>query len=213
MTVSPLENSIREEAQRAIAAIREKEASEIRHLEEAYAAELENFRRQTGADTETRLQQEISRLSNRAVLERKKLELQSLERFISNLVDEVMDAIKDHPLYRQFVLDTLLDTVGEIPAALEVSLQPEDLALENDILASLAAAGRKQDIAIKPEPAIRWGGCLIYDEAGGRIFNHTLDRIYHRKSLIIRQMVVKILTDHKRGKQEPPPAAAESSGK
>ncbi len=129
MTVSPLENSIREEAQRAIAAIREKEASEIRHLEEAYAAELENFRRQTGADTETRLQQEISRLSNRAVLERKKLELQSLERFISNLVDEVMDAIKDHPLYRQFVLDTLLDTVGEIPAALEVRLQPEDLAL------------------------------------------------------------------------------------
>ncbi len=213
MTVSPLENSIREEAQRAIAAIREKEASEIRHLEEAYAAELENFRRQTGADTETRLQQEISRLSNRAVLERKKLELQSLERFISNLVDEVMDAIKDHPLYRQFVLDTLLDTVGKIPAALEVRLQPEDLALENDILASLAAAGRKQDIAIKPEPAIRWGGCLIYDEAGGRIFNHTLDRIYHRKSLIIRQMVVKILTDHKRGKQEPPPAAAESSGK
>jgi len=213
MTVSPLENSIREEAQRAISAIREKEASEIRHLEEAYAADLENFQRQTGADTEARLQQEISRLSNRAVLERKKLELQSLERFISNLVDEVMDAIKDHPLYRQFVLDTLLDTVGEIPAALEVSLQPEDLALENDILASLAAAGRKQDIAIKPEPAIRWGGCLIYDEAGGRIFNHTLDRIYHRKSLIIRQMVVKILTDHKRGKQEPPPAAAESSGK
>ncbi|MEN6330988.1 MAG: hypothetical protein ABFD57_03250 [Smithella sp.] len=210
MTVSPLENSIREESARAVAAIKEKEASEIRHLEETCAAEIDNFRKQAAADTEARLQQEISRLSNRAVLERQKLELQGMEQFISHLVDEVMKSIRDNPLYKQFVLDALLDAAREIPAGFEVRLMPEDLALEKDILASLAAAGRNQGIGIKSDPAIRWGGCLVYDEAGSRIFNHTLERIYYRKSLPIRQRIVKMLTNHARGEIGQPPPAAES---
>ena len=210
MTVSPLENSIREESARAVAAVKEKEADEIRHLEETYTAEIENFRKQAEADTEARLQQEISRLSNRAVLERRKLELQGMEQFIVHLVDEIMKSIRDNPLYKQFVLDALLDVAKEIPADMEVRLHPEDLALENDILASLAAAGRNQDIGIKSDPAIHWGGGLIYDEAGNRIFNFTLERIYYRKSLLIRQRIVKILTNHAHTEEEQPPAAIKS---
>ena len=213
MTVSPLENSIREESARAVAAIKEKEADEIRHLEETYTAEIENFRKQAEADTEARLQQEISRLSNRAVLERRKLELQGMEQFIVHLVDEIMKSIRDNPLYKQFVLDALLDVAKEIPADMEVRLHPEDLAWEDDILASFAAAGRNKNIGIKSDPAIRWGGCLIYDEAGSRIFNSTLERIYYRKSLTIRQRIVKMLTDHAHTEDELPPAAAESSVK
>ncbi|MEN6374644.1 MAG: hypothetical protein ABFD75_07685 [Smithella sp.] len=213
MTVSPLESSIQEEATRAIAAIKEKEASEIMQMEEAYAAELESFQSQAETDTEARLQQEIPRLSNRAVLERRKLELQSMEQFISHLVDEVMKNIRHNPLYRQFLLDALLDVARKIPAGLEVRLKPEDLVLEKDILASLATANRDQDIVIKSDPTIRWGGCLIYDETGGRIFNHTLERIYYRKSLLIRQRIVKMLTNHARGEKGQPPTATESLGK
>ncbi len=207
MTISPLENSIREESARAIAAIKEKEALEIRQMEEAYASELDSFRQQAEADTDTRLQQEISRISNRAVLERRKLELQSREQFINRLVDEVMKSIRDNPLYKQFVLDALLDIAREIPAGLEVRLKPEDLVLEKDIPAYLAAAGENQNIVIKPEPAIRWGGCLVYDDAGSRIFNHTLERIYYRKSILIQQRIVKILMDHASNEKTSSPPA------
>ena len=196
MTVSPLENSIQKEATRAIAAIKEKEASEIRQMEETFTAELESFQKQAKTDTEVRIQQEISRLSNRAVLEHRKLELQSMEEFINRLVNEVMKGIRDNPHYKQFILDALLDVAGEIPVGLEVRLKPEDLALGKEIPAYLAAAGKNQNIVIKPEPAISWGGCLIHDDAGGRIFNRTLERIYYRNSLTIRQRIMKIITDH-----------------
>lgn len=213
MTISPLEKSIREESARAVAAIKEKEAAEIRHLEETFAAGMESFQKQAEADTEVRLQQEISRLSNRAVLERRKLELQSMEQFINRLVDEVMKSIRNNSLYRQFLLDALLDAAGEIPGGLEVRLNPEDISLKNDIMAYLAAAGKNQNIVIESDPAIHWGGCLIYEKAGSRIFNFTLERIYYRNSLPIRQRIVKILMDHTHDEKETPNPAVESSGK
>ena len=108
MDKTTLENSIREESARAIAAIKEKEALEIRQLDETYAAEIESFRKQTEAETEARLQQELSKLENRAILERRKLKLQSVEQFINRMVDEVVKGIRDNPHYKQFLLDAVL---------------------------------------------------------------------------------------------------------
>ena len=50
MDNTTLENSIREEASRAITAIREKEALEMRQMDEIFSMEMEDFRRQAEAD-------------------------------------------------------------------------------------------------------------------------------------------------------------------
>jgi len=142
-------------------------------------------------------------LENRAILERRKLTLTSVEQFISRMVDEVMKEIRSNPLYGQFILNSIGSIVNQVPAGVEVRLNKDDLVLEKEILATARARGRSNSVSIKEDPKIKWGGCLVLDEAGGRIFNNTMERIYFRKSLLIRQKVMSLLTDHSRDENNP----------
>jgi len=197
-----LENSIRAEAARIITESREKEALEIKQLDEAYKDEMNNFQKQTQAKTDARLKQELSILENKAILERRKFKLQSTEKFINSIVDELMKGIRDNTLYRKFLIDSVCNIVKQIPAGVEVRLKPEDLSLEKEIMTAIGAVGRNQSVVVKGETNILWGGCLVWDQSQKRIFNNTIERIYFRKSLLIRQKVMKILTEQSRGGQE-----------
>lgn len=196
MDNTTLEDSIQEESARVIAAIREKAALEVQRLEDRYAAELESFRKQVVDETEARLKQELFRLENIAMLERKKLRLVSVERFINRMVDDVMKGIRSHSRYRQFLVDAVCSAVAQISGDVKVRLNPEDLAFEPDIAAAIRAAGSHQRMVIQADAGVQWGGCLVSDEAQGRIFNHTLERIYFRKALFVRRKAMKILTEH-----------------
>ncbi|MEN6622203.1 MAG: hypothetical protein ABFD50_11705 [Smithella sp.] len=201
MTESALENQIREESARAIEAIRKKEELDIKQLDEAYAADMESFRKQAEADTEARINQELSRLSNRAVLERRKFNLQTIESFIEKMVDEVAKEIRNHPHYKLFLLKGIRDMTAKTSSDVEIHIKPEDRAWEQEILAAVESADKNHNIVIKGDPGVHWGGSIIFDQNGGRIFNDTLERIYFRKSLIIRQKVLKILIDHESDKK------------
>jgi flagellar biosynthesis/type III secretory pathway protein FliH len=190
-----LENSIREEAARIIAGIREKESLEIRQLDDTFAAEIDNFQKQTQAETDARLKQELSRLENRASLERRKLALISVEKFIVRVVDDAVKEIRKNPLYRKFLIDAVCAIVKQIPGKVEIRLKKEDLFLEEEIFAAVGAAGRNNGLTIVEDPCIKWGGCLVVDKSQGRIFNNLIERIYFRKALLIRQKVMEILTE------------------
>jgi vacuolar-type H+-ATPase subunit E/Vma4 len=194
MDNTALENSIREESARAIAAIREKEALEIKKLDEAHIAEMESFRRQVDDETQARIRQELTKLENRAILERKKMRLRSIDRFIRGTVDEVVKGMHDNPQYRKYLFDSISGIIERLPAGVEVRLRPDDVSAGKDVVAKIAAAGENRDIAVVGDPGIKWGGSIVVDKKGGRIFNNTMERIYFRKSLLIRQKVMDVLT-------------------
>ena len=191
----PLEESIRKESEEAVRAIREQEALEIKELDEACAAEIAEFRDKTEAEGRAKIEQGLSRLENKGILERKKLNLCGLDNFMRRMVKEAVKLIRTDSRYKAFLLDSVHDAVGEIRAGIEVSLQKEDLVFEKGIMEAAGGAGRNPDAVIHEDPAIQWGGCAIRDEADGRIFNSTIERIYYRKSPTIRREIMKILNE------------------
>ena len=186
-----LEESIRKESEEALRAIRERKALEIKRLEEACTAEIEEFREKTGAENQAKIEQELSRLENKGVLERKKLKLCGLDDFMGRMVKEAVQIMRADPRYKTFLLDSVRDAVGEIQAGIEISLQKEDLVFEKEIMGIVREAGRNP--AIHEDAAIQWGGCTVRDESEGRVFNSTIERIYYRKSPTIRREILKIL--------------------
>jgi hypothetical protein len=190
-----LESAIMNEAEQAIRALALKEAEKIRKLENATASEINDFRNRIRSQTDMKISQESSKAENRAVLDLKKLKLKGVETFISRAIEESVKSIRVNPNYKKFLLDAIVDATGRIPGEIEIRLMKEDLTFEKEIRDTLNAAGKNRDITIIEDGEIKWGGCIIIDVPGGRIFDSTIERAYFRKSLVIRREVMKILGD------------------
>jgi hypothetical protein len=190
-----LESAIKDEAKLAITDIMRKEAAEILRLDDAYAGELEAFRKKTEAWTDARIRQESSRVENRTGLDLRKLKLKRVETFIHCAVDGAAAGIRDNPRYKSFLLGVIVDAARLIPGGIEIKIKSEDLAWEKEIREVLKAAGVSNDISIVEDKTIKWGGCIIVDVQGGRIFDGSIERIYFRKSVAIRREIMRLLDD------------------
>ncbi len=195
MDKTPLESSIRKESEREIRTIKEMETSEIKKLDEACTTEIENFRKKSEVEIDASIRQKLARLENRGILERKKLKLRIIEDFINRIVDEAVKGLRNNQRYKRFLSDNISDAVGQVRTRAEVRLKKEDIVFGKELLDSIKAAGRTPDIIIKEDDSIRWGGCIVHDEQGSRIFNSTIERIYFRKAFRIRQEIMRILKE------------------
>lgn len=193
MDKTSLESAIREQAEQVIRGITQKEADEIKKLDDAYAAEIDYFRDRFQIQTDARISQESSKVKSRISLDLKKLKLRTIEAFISRTVEEAVKAIRENVQYKRFLLDAIADAVGRISNGAEVRLKSEDLVFEKEIREALNALGKSNDIIVLEDNTIKWGGCIITDLSGGRIFDSTIERLYFRKSLLVRREVMSLL--------------------
>ncbi len=194
MEKTELENAIRDEAEQSIRALRQKEAEEIKKLDDAYAAEIDDFKNGIRAQTDAKIRQESAKVENRSNLDLKKLKLRSMEAFIIHAVDDSMKGIRDNPKYKEFLMDAIGNALGQIPSRAEILLKGEDLALEREIRGALKISDGASDVIFREESNIKWGGCIIKDMSGGRIFDSTVERIYFRRSAAIRREVMALLS-------------------
>lgn len=190
-----LESSIRKESERIIRAAKEKEISEIKELDEACAKEIEDFRKRIEAETKEKITEELSKLENKALLEHKKFKLRAIEEFITHIVEDVVKKIREDRRYKSFLLDALSNAGCEIGDRIEVYLTDEDRIFEKEIKEALTRADSNRNILIQEDKTIQWGGCIVYDRSGGRIFNSSLERVYFRKSSTIRREVMRMLKE------------------
>jgi vacuolar-type H+-ATPase subunit E/Vma4 len=191
---SSLESAIISEAENMIRAIAQREAEESKKLRDEYEAEIEEFRNRMETQTNARITQEQSREESRAALDLKKLKLRTAETFISRVVEEAAAGIRGNQGYKSFLLNAVQQAVSLIPTGAEIRVNQEDLVFEQEFREAVKSAGGT-DISIVEDNSIKWGGCIVVDGRGGRIFDGTIERLAFRKSSVIRQEVMRILAN------------------
>ena len=193
MGKTSLENAIRDEAEQAIRAIALKEAKEIKRLDDTYAAEIDDFKKRIREQMDAKISQESYRLKNRTSLDLKKSKLKIIEKFMSRILEETMQTVRDNPKYKRFLLDAIAHAAGQIQSGAELRLRREDLVFEEEIRKAVKKVRGDGDIVIMEDNTIKWGGCIIVDVSGGRIFDSTIERTWFRKSALIRREVMGLL--------------------
>ncbi len=193
-------NSLRESSAHKKSVIMQQAEDEISKLERSYISDIEELKKKINDETTSKIDQELSKIRNRALIEKKKLQLRIIEDFIATLVEEAIGELRKSgkDRYKEFLLDSVDESLSQIKGGEAlVYISEEDMGLEGINIKEtiMQKAGHSPDISIAADKGITQGGAIVIDKERGLYYNSTVERIVYRKYDEIRKKVLNILSE------------------
>ena len=193
-------NSLRESSAHKKSVIMQQAEDEISKLERSYISDIEELKKKINDETTSKIDQELSKIRNRALIEKKKLQLRIIEDFIATMVEEAIGELRGSgkDRYKEFLLDSVDESLSQIKGGEAlVYISEEDMGLEGINIKEtiMQKAGHSPDISIAADKGITQGGAIVIDKERGLYYNSTVERIVYRKYDEIRKKVLNILSE------------------
>ena len=193
-------NSLRENSAHKKSVIMQQADDEIRKLKKSYFSDIEELKKKINDETGSKIDQELSKIRNRALIEKKKLQLRIIEDFIATMIEEAIGELRSSgkDRYKEFLLDAVDESLSQIKGGEAlVYISEEDMGLEGINIKEtiMQKAGHSPDISIAVDKGIIQGGAIVIDKERGLYYNSTIERIVYRKYDEIRKEVSKILSE------------------
>jgi len=193
-------NSLRESSAHEKSVIMQQAEDEISKLERSYILDIEELKKKINDETTSKIDQELSKIRNRALIEKKKLQLRIIEDFIATMVEEAIGELRKSgkDRYKEFLLDSVDESLSQIKGGEAlVYISEEDMGLEGINIKEtiMQKAGHSPDISIAADKGITQGGAIVIDKERGLYYNSTVERIVYRKYDEIRKKVLNILSE------------------
>lgn len=193
-------NSLRESSAHKKTVIMQQADDEIRDLESSYISDIEELKKKINDETTSKIDQELSKIRNRALIEKKKLQLRIIEDFIATMIEEAIRELRSSgkDRYKKFLLDSVDESLSQIKGGEAlVYISEEDMMLEATNIKEtiMQKAGHSPDISIDVDKGITQGGAIVFDKERNLYYNSTIERIIYRKFDEIRKKVLNILSE------------------
>jgi len=194
---SSMINSIRTEVKERSREINQRAEEKIERIRSSIEAEIEEFTIEKENEIDKEIENEISRINNRASIEKRKLKLRVIDSFINSMIMETADEFRKGGAYKDFIERYLVSSLSGIKGrSVTVLLSEDDMGLGEDIAELVRSrCNYDGDLKIRDDESIEIGGFIIVDEEKGVTFNNTLERIIFRKNDRIRKEVISILEE------------------
>ena len=159
-------NSLRENSASKIDVIKQQSDCEIDELNERYVSDIEKLRKKMNDETSSKIDQELSKIRNRALIEKKKLRLQIIEDFIATMIEEAIGELRStgKDRYIGFLLDAVDESLSQIKGGKAlVYISEEDMGLEGINIKEtiMQKTGHSPDISIAVDKGITQGGAIV----------------------------------------------------